>query len=102
MIRITFFVRRSLKSLRRTRRIHLFTSQQSDKAGDGVIPQGVMSIAIFGFMGYALVRPHMLSIAHDNNEDRAAFLHFWAVISHMMGIKPEFNLCLQPLEVAEM
>lgn len=67
----------------------------------GIITQAAVSMTLFGFMGYALVRPHLLGIKHDNDEDREAFVHFWGVIGHMLGLKDEFNMCLQQLNVIE-
>lgn len=66
------------------------------------IPQGWMTFTTFGFMGYALVKPHLLHIRHDCQEDREAYVHMWAVIISMLGVKNEFNMCLQKLEVVEL
>ena len=66
-----------------------------------MISQAALSMTLFGFMGYALIKPHLLGIKHDNNEDREAFVHFWAVIASMLGVKDDFNMCLNPLEVVE-
>jgi ER-bound oxygenase mpaB/B'/Rubber oxygenase, catalytic domain len=71
------------------------------KNGNGMIPQAAMAMTKFGFMGYALIRPHLLGITHDNDEDREAFVHLWAILGHMLGIKEAFNMCLHPLEVVE-
>lgn len=88
--------------------MHLIASRSAEKGGVGMIPQAAMAMTKFGFMGYALVRPHMLGIKHDNKEDREAFVHLWAVLGYMcldtsvLGyIKDEFNMCLHPLEVVE-
>jgi hypothetical protein len=58
-------------------------------------------MTVFGFMGYALTKPHQLGIRSDNDEDREAFIHFWAVIGSLLGVKDEFNMCLYPLKVVE-
>jgi ER-bound oxygenase mpaB/B'/Rubber oxygenase, catalytic domain len=81
--------------------MHLCASRAAGKNGYGMIPQAAMAMTKFGFMGYALVRPQFLGITHDNDEDREAFVHLWAVLGHMLGIKEEFNMCLHPLEVVE-
>lgn len=81
--------------------MHLFASKSAEQKGVGFIPQGAMAMTKFGFMGYALVRPHMLGINHDNKEDREAFVHLWAVIGYLLGVKDEFNMCLHPIEVVE-
>ena len=82
--------------------MHLFASRAAANEGYDVIPQCAMAMTKFGFMGFALVKPHLLGIKHDNREDREGFVHFWAVIGSMLGIKDEFNMCLFPLEVVEM
>lgn len=84
--------------------MHLCASRVAEKDNQGyrIIPQAAMSGTVFGFMGFALVKPHQLGIKHDNNEDREAFVHFWAVIGSMLGVKDEFNMCLFPLDVVEM
>lgn len=81
--------------------MHLIASKSALKNKVGFIPQCSMAMTQFGFMGYALVRPHMLGIKHDNVEDREAFVHLWAVLGYMLGIKDVFNMCLHPLEVVE-
>jgi hypothetical protein len=81
--------------------MHLMASRQAEKTEYGMIPQCAMSMTNFGFMGYALVRPYLLGIKTDNDEDRDAFVFFWAVIGYMLGIKDEFNMCLFPLDVVE-
>lgn len=81
--------------------MHLLASKAASKGGYDVIPQCAMSMTKFGFMGFALVKPHMLGIRHDNREDREGFIHFWAVIGYMLGVKDEFNMCLFKLEVVE-
>lgn len=81
--------------------MHLVASKSSLEKKVGFIPQGSMSMTAFGFMGYALVRPHMLGIRYDNDDDREAFVHLWAVLGHMLGIKDHYNMCLHPLDVVE-
>lgn len=81
--------------------MHTMASKLAKHNNLNVITQMAMSMTQFGFMGFALVRPHLLAIKHDNDDDREAFVHFWAVIGHMLGIKDEFNMCLHPLEVVE-
>lgn len=47
---------------------------------------------------FALIRPHLLGIRHDCAEDREAFIHFWAVMGHMLGVEDTFNMCLHSIE----
>jgi hypothetical protein len=70
--------------------------------GDLGITQAALAITTFGFMGFPLIKPHLMSIKHDCDEDREGFVHMWAVISSMLGVKNEFNICLHPLPVVEL
>ena len=71
--------------------------------GYKVIPQGLMAATLcVGFMGLIVAKPHYLGVSCDNREDREGFVHFWAVISSILGIKDEFNMSLFSLDVAEM
>ncbi|CRL00466.1 CLUMA_CG013728, isoform A [Clunio marinus] len=92
---------KSWESMKRVRKMHLHASRSAERNKLGMISQCAMAMTKFGFMGYALVRPHLLGIQHDDKEDREAFVHLWAVIGYMLGIKDEFNMCLKPLEVVE-
>ena len=49
-----------------------------------------------------MIRPQILGVRHDNQEDREAFVHLWAVLCHMIGVKEKFNICLLPLPNLEM
>lgn len=65
------------------------------------ISQTELAVTTFGFMGYALIRPHYFGIRDDCPEDREAFVYFWAVIGHMLGVKEQYNMCLHSLPVVE-
>lgn len=47
------------------------------------------------------MRPQFLGIRSDNREDREGFIHFWAVIGHMLGVHDEYNMCLFDIETVE-
>ena len=82
--------------------MHLSASNAAlQRCGRG-IPQTFMTFTTFGFMGYALIKPYLLSIEHDCQEDREAYVHMWAVITSMLGVKDEYNMCLQKMEVVEL
>lgn len=49
----------------------------------------------------ALVRPHILGIKCDNKDDREGFIHFWAVMGHMLGVEDQYNMCLFDVETVE-
>lgn len=51
-----------------------------------------MALTQFGFMGFIISCPEKLGI-QLSHEDLEAFVHFWRVIGHMVGIKEHFNLC---------
>ncbi|XP_035914508.1 uncharacterized protein LOC118513167 [Anopheles stephensi] len=93
---------RSWKSLSQVRRMHLSASNSAQKRNLGFISQPEMALTTFGFMGFPLVRPHLLGIRYDNRADREAFVHFWAVIGFMLGVEDAHNMCLFRLEVVEM
>ncbi|XP_052897669.1 uncharacterized protein LOC128304515 [Anopheles moucheti] len=93
---------KSWKSLSQVRRMHLSASNSAKKRNLGFISQPEMARTTFGFMGFPLVRPHLLGIRYNNREDREAFVHFWAVIVFMLGVQDEHNMCLFRLEVVEM
>lgn len=48
-----------------------------------------------------MIRPHLLGIQFKTIEDRQAFVHFWAVIGHMIGVKDCYNMCLFDYETVE-
>lgn len=50
---------------------------------------------------FALIRPQFLGIRCDNKEDREGFIHFWAVMGHMIGLEEQFNMCLFDIETVE-
>ena len=102
MIYFSHSIHRSWKSLNQVRKMHFFASKSADKHNLGMISQTDMSLTMFGFMGYALIRPHVLGIQHDNNDDREAFVHFWATVGFMLGISDEYNICLFKLDIVEM
>jgi hypothetical protein len=83
--------------------MHLCASKlAASKNYPWTITQNALAMTTFGFMGYALIKPHLLGIKHDNDDDREAYVHFWAVIASMLGVQDEFNMCLFPVKVVEM
>lgn len=92
---------RSWDSLNSVRKMHNLASSSSEKKGIGIISQMEVSMTTFGFAGFALIRPHLFGIKSDNQAQREGFLHLWAVINYMLGVRDEFNICLLPMEAAE-
>lgn len=60
-----------------------------------------VSFTTFGFAGFALIRPQFFGIQSNDQRKREGFLHFWAVLNYMLGVRDEFNICLLPMEAAE-
>lgn len=56
-----------------------------------------MALTQFGFMGYIVLVPQKLGI-QVNRDDIEAFVHFWRVVGHMIGIQDKFNLCTNSYE----
>ncbi|KAG4075523.1 hypothetical protein HA402_003348 [Bradysia odoriphaga] len=92
---------KSWASLNRVRKMHLNASKGADKKKIGSITQTELALTTFGFMGFALVRPQFLGIRCDNKADREGFIHFWAVIGHMLGVDDEYNMCLFDIQTVE-
>lgn len=55
----------------------------------------------FGFAGMALIRPYLFGISTANQKERKAFLHFWAALNYLIGVKDRYNICLLPIKAAE-
>lgn len=55
----------------------------------------------FGFAGLALIRPYLFGIDQTNQKQRKAFLHFWAVLNYLIGVKDRYNIGLLPIKAAE-
>ena len=81
--------------------MHLAASNAALKREGYGISQTHMVLTVFVFVGYVITKPHLLGIKHDCDEDREGFVHMWAVIAGMLGIKDEFNMCLHPLGVVK-
>lgn len=74
------------------RKGHLIASKFADKKQSGIINQRDMALTQFGFMGFIVLAPHKLGV-QVSNKDMEAFVHFWRVIGHVIGIDEKYNLC---------
>lgn len=92
---------KSWESIKKVRLMHNFASHASFIKGGMDISQTALALTLFGFMGLALIRPKMLGIQTKCYRDREGFVHLWAVFGAMLGIKDEFNMCLQSIGVVE-
>lgn len=81
--------------------MHMLRSSISARNETGMITQLAVVLATFGFVGFVLNRPHLFAIRSDEEKKREGYLHFWAVMSYMMGVQDEFNVCLLPLKAAQ-
>ncbi|XP_049298996.1 rubber oxygenase-like [Anopheles funestus] len=92
---------RSWKSISFVRKTHAGVSKQAATVRSGmIISQRDMAITQFGFVGYAMISYRKLGIQFDP-KDMEAFVHFWRVIGHMMGIEERFNACTDRFETTE-
>lgn len=91
------FICRSWKSLQAVRKAHIISSKFSEKGKCGFINQRDMALTQFGFMGFITLCPEKLGV-QLSREDIEAFVHYWRVIGHMVGIKERFNLCTDSYE----
>jgi hypothetical protein len=80
----------------------MHASRAAERNGIECITQYDLSMQHHAVMGYVLTKPLHLGIAYECREDVAAFMHYFAVIVHMLGMKDQFNMCLHELEVVEM
>lgn len=87
--------------MKTVRKLHNVASADSERKGIGFISQDEVSITTFGFVGFAIIRPHLFGINGKDRAKREGILHMWAVINYMLGVKDEFNICLLPLEAVE-
>lgn len=74
------------------RKGHMTSSKYTEKRKSGFISQRDMALTQFGFMGFVVLKPEKLGI-QLSNKDLEAFVHFWRVIGHLLGIQENYNLC---------
>ncbi|XP_055373471.1 uncharacterized protein LOC129606881 [Condylostylus longicornis] len=91
----------SRKSLATVRKLHFAASNSANEKKIGHITQTELSLTAFGFMGLVLVRADILGIHTDNQEDREAFVHLWAVLCNLLGVQDKYNICLLRFDVLE-
>lgn len=77
--------------------MHVISSKYADRGNCGYITQRDMALTQFGFMGFITLSPEKLGI-QLSREDLEAFVHYWRVIGHMVGIDERFNLCTDSYE----
>lgn len=83
------------------RKVHIISSKYAEKGSAGFISQRDMALTQFGFLGYATFCPDSLGI-QVSCENLEAFVHFWRVIGHMVGLEERFNLCTESLDTTRL
>lgn len=56
------------------------------KGGD-VVSQRDIALTQFGFIGFAVLKPHQFGISQTKEGDWEAYNHFWRVIGYMIGLE---------------
>jgi hypothetical protein len=77
------------KSLEAVRKFHFSASSSAGKNKIGIISQKDMAATQYGFMGYIVLTNEKMGI-HADQESLDAFVHFWRVLGHLLGIHEEF------------
>ncbi|XP_065332510.1 uncharacterized protein LOC135934567 [Cloeon dipterum] len=92
---------RPLESLASVVRQDMNLVQGVDDEGHsvGTLPlnQWHSGITQFMFIGMVVTNPEKLGIVFYTEEDLEALVHLWAVLGYMIGIKDEYNLCIDGL-----
>jgi hypothetical protein len=53
---------------------------------------------VFRFIGLLVLYPSKFGVGFATDEDLASLVHLWAVIGHQLGMKDEYNWCLEGLD----
>lgn len=83
------------------RKLHNHASYTSLQKNLGFISQREVALTTFGFAGFVIIRPHLFGIQSNDDKKREGFMHFWAVLNYMLGVRDEFNIGLLPLDAVE-
>lgn len=83
------------------RKGHIIASKYSEKGKSGFISQRDMALTQFGFMGFIALTPHKLGV-QITKDDLEAFVHFWRVLGHMIGIQDKYNLCTDSYKTTQL
>lgn len=62
--------------------------------GGPPISQFAQSLTQFSFVGIPVLFHKELGISHVTKQEFDGFIHMWAALGHALGIKDEFNICL--------
>lgn len=80
------------KAMNAIRWRHATVSKRREKQGLNSIYQKDMVITQFAFIGFTLIAPHRVGLAHITLEEQSAFNHLWRVTGHLLGISDRMNV----------
>lgn len=80
------------KSLEAIRKRHVVTNRNIQKHQIGQISQKDLVLTQISLIMYVLLKPHLLGIP-VSRANFEAYVHFWRVNGHMIGIEDRFNAC---------
>ncbi|XP_045454251.1 uncharacterized protein LOC123663626 [Melitaea cinxia] len=84
----------SWKSLQTVRRRHLQSDRAAKLKGQGTISQRDVSLTLFCLsVGFPILKPDKFSIYQLEDGDWEGYIHFWGVISYMLGLQDRYNIC---------
>ncbi|XP_076298012.1 uncharacterized protein LOC143217515 [Lasioglossum baleicum] len=86
------------KAMNTIRYRHSMVSKRRMKEGLNAIYQKDMSITQFGFIGFVLVTPHRVGLAHSTLKEKTGYNHFWRVTGHLLGISDRMNIARKSVE----
>jgi len=58
--------------------------------------QFIQAMTQFGFVGFPVLFTERIGLQNVDEDELFAFNHLWAVIGYQVGIRDEYNICLQP------
>ncbi|KAI4468970.1 ER-bound oxygenase [Holotrichia oblita] len=86
------------QSIHRVKMMHHSANSQARKIPDMPrITQLELAGTIFGFIGFAIIRPECFGLTALTDEDYDSLVHFWRVIGHLLGVEDRFNICRDSL-----
>ncbi|XP_069356858.1 uncharacterized protein [Maniola hyperantus] len=81
------------RSLYTVRSRHIQAGRAARLKGTGTISQRDVALTLFGFIGFAFLKPDQFRFRQLKEGDWDAYNHCWKVIGHMIGLEDRFNIC---------
>ncbi|CAH0402805.1 unnamed protein product [Chilo suppressalis] len=88
----------SWQSLYTVRTRHIKAGMAAKIKGLGVVSQRDVALTQFGFLGFALLKPDKFGVSQLQEGDWDAYVYFWKVIGHMIGLEDRYNICRNSAE----